>query len=175
MRTFRFLVVYFLVDCLSQGDKLWDTYFAGFWNDRIELPAWKVREAEGPLPFEELLVAETPESIAAIAREIPNWGLDQCLFALKLLVQRDMTSLKKVGISGDVFLRRRRHFPVDKDVRETMAFDMEFRDTILCAVYHMATFRSKLKVRLDALTGDHADVKLKEMVYYCWYNDSIER
>ena len=56
-----------------------------------------------------------------------------------------------------------------------MAFDMGFRDTILCAVYNIVTFRATLKTRLDALTGGRADDKLKEMVYYCWYNDSIEK
>ena len=88
-----------------------------------------------------------------------NWEVDECLLALRLLVDRDMQN-KIETFSWEVFEDEAlfvKSDPVEPEVSN------EFWQTVVFANYFVSNFRARLKTRLEEL-GVNPDEALKEIV-----------
>ena len=172
MRHLEFFALCFLFVGFLRGD-LWESYHTNFWNKKKEVPRWKSSAIGKPLSFEVLRIAETPDNISAIDDEIKSWTLDECLFALNVLVQRDMAALKAHnGVSRATFERDVECFASFGE--DETCVQEDFSEKVLFAVYNIEKFRPHLKSRLRVLEKNPA-LELQKIVGRYWFNETRER
>lgn len=161
MWRFSFLFVCFLVICsFCGGGRLVDKYCREFWLKGEEAPPWKRRACPYPLPFEELSIEESLENIVMVQRQVSqDWKLEDCLLALRLLVDRDMQ--KKIETFPWEDFEDEALFVEGGSVDSAVSND--FWQTVLFANYFVGCFRARLKARLKEL-GANPDEELKKIV-----------